>query len=169
MSNDLSERNSSSASPRRIRGLFHAGITVRDMKRALTFYGDLLGLEVQSDVRVVDPWIFRIAGVKGKAIRIVYLRVPESAAFIELLEYEGVRRRSGRSLPSDPGSGHVCLFVDDVDRLHERLLESGFSARSESSVEVVAGSRVVGKVVYAVDPDGYNVELFERQPRHQAP
>ena len=144
-----------------ITGFFHGGITVKDMEKSLKFYRDGLQLEVEFDVLNDKDYLRQVVGMSFSAIRIVYLRIPNSG-FIELLEYQGADRQSAAARPSDFGGGHLCLYVDDVDALTERLHRLGYSARSESAVDIVAGPNIGARVIYMVDPDGYFVELFQR-------
>jgi lactoylglutathione lyase len=145
-------------------GVFHAGVTVGDMERSLGFYRDVLGLEVESDVLIDHPYVFELTAVPATEVRVVFLCVPgsESATRIELLEYRGLERHPASARPCDPGHGHLCLSVADVAEMHARLLAAGYRARSEAPVTYAAGPRKGAKAVYATDPDGYHVELFER-------
>jgi catechol 2,3-dioxygenase-like lactoylglutathione lyase family enzyme len=142
-------------------GFFHAGITVRDMEESLRFYRDALGLEV------IDRWtapgrhVAGILAVSPRELAATFLRVPGSDVQIELFEYRGIERHPASCRPCDWGAGHICLFVDDLDGLYAHLLASGYGARSEV-VRVTRGSFAGAKVVYALDPDGYPVELFQR-------
>lgn len=146
-----------------VTGFFHSGITVKDMDRALVFYRDGLGLEQAFD-RILDaPYIKAVLGLAFDHIRAVYLHIP-GGGFVELLEYAGIERMPAASRPCDPGAGHLCLYVDDVDALHSRLVELGFSARSDRAVDITAGPNKGARSCYLADPDGYAVELFEKPP-----
>jgi lactoylglutathione lyase len=146
-----------------VTGFFHGGITVDDMDRSLVFYRDGLGLEQEFD-RILDaPYLKAVLGLEFDHIRAVYLRIP-GGGFVELLEYVGVERMSAASRPSDYGAGHLCLYVDDVEAMHARLVDLGFSARSSSVVDITAGPNVGARSVYMSDPDGYAVELFQKRP-----
>lgn len=147
-----------------VTGFFHGGITVSDMDRALVFYRDGLGLEQEFD-RILDaPYLKTVLGLAFDHIRAVYLRIP-GGGFIELLEYVGIERGSAASQPCDYGAGHLCLFVDDVEAMHARLIGLGFSARSERVVDITAGPNTGARSCYMVDADGYPVELFQKPPR----
>lgn len=145
-----------------VSGFFHAGVSVSDMDRSLTFYRDALGFELESDFLVEDPYIFRIIALQGRAIRVVFLKIPNSDVRLELLEYQGLERHPGSARPCDPGTGHFCLYVNDVAAMHRKLEAAGFTTRSSAPVEVKQGPRTGAKVIYAIDPDGYHVELFEK-------
>jgi lactoylglutathione lyase len=93
---------------------------------------------------------------------IAMLRIPGSDVEIELLEYKGCERHSGSARPSDFGTGHFALFVHDIERLHADLATRGVPFRSSGPVEMSAGANKGGKSLYALDPDGYLIELHER-------
>jgi catechol 2,3-dioxygenase-like lactoylglutathione lyase family enzyme len=152
-----------------ITGFFHAGVTVSDLDRSLAFYRDLLGLEVSMERVFTEPYIFEIVALQPAAMRIAYLKIPQSPVILELIEFQGIERHSGAARPCDPGSGHFCLYVADVDSLHARLAEGGIRSRSAAPVMVTAGPNRGSKVVYVSDPDGYLVELFERRTAPAVP
>ena len=102
-------------------------------------------------------------GLDFEHIRAVYLRIP-SGDFVEPLEYVGIERMSAESRPCDYGAGHLCLYVDDVEAMHRRLVELGFRARSEDVVDITAGPNLGARSCYMLDPDGYAVELFQKRP-----
>lgn len=144
-----------------VTGFFHGGITVRDMEVSLPFYRDGLGLEVAFD-RILDADYLRtVLNTPLTNMRAVYLHIP-GGGFVELLEYRGVERLSGAARPSDPGSGHLCLYVEGIDELWERLAGMGYSSRSGTPVDITAGPNQGARSIYLRDPDGYAVELFQR-------
>lgn len=146
-----------------VTGFFHGGITVKDMDRTLAFYREGLGLEQEFD-RILDGAYLKVVlGLKFDHIRAVYLRIP-GGGFVELLEYVGIERMSAATRPCDYGSGHLCLYVDDVEAMHARLVGLGFAARSEQIVEITSGPNQGARSCYMADPDGYAVELFQKRP-----
>jgi lactoylglutathione lyase len=145
----------------RVTGFYHAGVTVRDMDAALRFYRDALGLEVEANRRLDGRDAEPVVGVEPEAIVAVMLRVPDSEVRVELFEYEGIERHSASCRPCDYGSGHLCLFVDDAEAVHRRLVELGYSSR-KPVFAIPAGRHAGAKAVYTIDPDGYHVELYER-------
>jgi lactoylglutathione lyase len=146
-----------------ITGFFHGGVTVSDMARALIFYRDGLGLEIEFDRRLDAPYLKAVLGLEFDYIRAVYLRIP-GGGFVELLEYHGVERLSAQSRPCDYGAGHLCLYTDDVEAMHARLVALGFGARSDSVVDITAGPNQGARSCYMSDHDGYAVELFQKRP-----
>jgi lactoylglutathione lyase len=146
-----------------VTGFFHGGITVSDMDRALVFYRDGLGLEQEFD-RILDgPYLKTVLGLAFDHIRAVYLRIP-GGGFVELLEYVGIERFPAAARPCDYGAGHLCLYVDDVEAMHARLVALGFEARSEHVVDITVGPNQGARSCYMADPDGYPVELFQKRP-----
>ncbi len=146
-----------------VTGFFHAGVTVSDMDRALTFYRDGLGLEQAFD-RILDaPYLKAVLGLTFDHLRVVYLNLP-GGGFVELLEYSGIERMPAASRPCDYGAGHLCLYVDDVEAMHARLVGLGFGARSDEVVDIAAGPNQGARSCYMADPDGYAVELFQKRP-----
>jgi glyoxylase I family protein len=149
----------------RVVGFHHAGVTVTSLETSLRLYRDVLGLELQVRRRITEPYVFEFTGVDAVAVSVAFLSVPGSDAQVELLEYEGVRRTSAASSPCDPANAHLCLLVEDLSALFERLVGAGFHARSKAPVEIPVGPNAGGKLLYAVDPDGVFIELLEAPPR----
>lgn len=144
-----------------VTGFFHGGVTVQDMDRSLVFYRDGLGLEIEWERKLDAPYLKAVLGLEFDHIRGVYLRLP-GGGFVELLEYVGIERLSAASRPCDFGAGHLCLYVDDVEALHARLVGLGFAARSTAVVDITAGPNAGARSCYMTDPDGYAVELFQK-------
>jgi lactoylglutathione lyase len=145
-----------------ISGFFHGGITVSDMDRALRFYRDGLGLELEFDRELDAPYLREVLGLEFASIRAVYLRIP-GGGFVELLEYRGIERLPAASRPCDFGAGHLCFYVEGIDEVFERLSGLGYRARSAGVVDITAGPNTGARSVYVADPDGYPVELFQRR------
>jgi catechol 2,3-dioxygenase-like lactoylglutathione lyase family enzyme len=147
------------------------GITVSDLDRSLGFYCGLLGLELLWRRVYEEGEIASIVGVpEATSFDIAMLRVPGGELEVELLEYRGCERRLGAadpcepSDPSQPGSGHFAVFVDDIERLHDDLKARGVRFRSDGPVEMTAGANRGGKSLYSHDPDGFVVEFHQRPP-----
>jgi lactoylglutathione lyase len=152
----------SGASVAHVTGFFHAGITVRDMDESLAFYRDGLGLEQQFDRLIDADYLREVLDLEFSVIRAVYLTIP-GGGIVELLEYRGLERLSARSRPNDYGAGHLCLYVDDVAAMTQRLRGFGGTSRSEGVVSITSGPNQGATSIYMLDPDGYAVELFERK------
>lgn len=145
-----------------ITGIFHGGVTVSDMDRALRFYRDGLGLEVEFDTVLDGPYLPVVLGLTFETIRAVYLRLP-GGQFIELLEYRGIERLPATSRPCDYGAGHLCLYVEGIDEIFQKLSDMSYRARSAGPVDITQGPNAGARSIYLLDPDGYAVELFQRR------
>ena len=51
--------------------------------------------------------------------------IPGSETQVELLEYRGCEQVSGAAPPSHHGTGHFCVFVDDIDGAPRRSRREG--------------------------------------------
>lgn len=149
-----------------VQGLYHVGITVADMDKSLRFYRDGLLLNVERDVVRDADFLRDILQLPVKSMRIVFLDVP-GGGVVELLEHRGIERLPAAARPCDPGAGHACFFVDDIDAVTLRLQEMGFNSRSSKPIEVTEGAAIGVKGIYFSDPDGFLVELWQKAPTSQ--
>ena len=119
-----------------IRAIHHVSLLVNDTGRALKFYRDLLGLEVDgSRPEMVYPG--------------AWLRLDN--AQIHLLELPDVLR--GTERPEHGGRDrHVALSVADMDALMAALEVAGVAY-------TLSGSRRL--TLFCRDPDGNAIELVE--------
>jgi lactoylglutathione lyase len=144
-----------------VTGFFHGGITVSDMDQSITFYRDGLGLEPAFDRVLEADYLRTVLALPLTSIRAVYLHIP-GGGFVELLEYRGVERLPAASRPCDPGAGHLCLYVEGIDEIWERMRGMGYQSRSGAPVDITAGPNAGARSIYLLDPDGYPIELFQR-------
>ena len=147
-----------------IKGARHGGITVSDMDRSLEFYCSLLGLELVWRGELEEQ-VQEIVGVpEATSFDIAFLRIPGSETQVELLEYRGIEKVSGATAPSCHGTGHFCVFVQEIDALYEDLAAKGVQFKSHGPVEMRTGPNKGGKSLYSLDPDGYVFEFHQRPP-----
>ena len=152
---------SAADSPVKVLSTGHTGITVSDLDRSIRFYRDLLGCEVSRPVRAEGPFFEAITGVPGCQMEVAFVRLP--AHVIELLCYSNPRGRASSLRACDPGFMHVCLKVEALGEVVERVQSAGFQA--VGAIQTAAGGPVDGlKVVYVRDPDGVVLELIEEPP-----
>jgi lactoylglutathione lyase len=149
----------------RVAGLWHSGLTVRDLEASLAYYCDGLGLE-HLFTRDVDPRLgAEIWGCPDPVARVAFLRVPGSDTQLELFEFDHGETPAPPPLqPWETRHTHVCFYVDDLDGLYERMSAQGHRFRSPGPVPITTGPLAGARALYAVDPDGVSVELFERPP-----
>lgn len=143
-------------------GVSHFGIQVADLERSVRFYGDVLGLEIVARWVRDQEYIQELVGYPGVELHVAVFRLPHSDLFLEVLEYRNVKKHLIDPSTANPGTAHFCLYVDDLDRLHERLASAGVRFVSEVKSPNIGPNRG-GKAIYMIDPDGIRVELIETQ------
>ncbi len=142
--------------------LDHVSVTVGDLERALAFYRDLLALPVlgvgEEEGYPLPP------GAGAARARFRFADIDMGAGqLLELLQYLAPRGVPLRQRVWDPGSGHVAVRVQGLDRLLERLAAAGFPPRfPPTRLTDVPPWWQGARVVYVTDPDGVTVELVER-------
>ena len=147
-----------------VTGFFHAGVTVKDMDVSLGFYRDGLGLDVAFLGESAIQYARKIWNLDPERVRVAFLKVANSDAFVELFEFQGLERHPASARPADYGAGHMCLFVDDLEALHARMAQLGFTSRAGQVVTIEDGPHAGSKVAYLIDPDGYHVECYQKAP-----
>lgn len=124
-----------------IKGIAHAAFTVRDMEKSLGFYCGVLGFEKAFELNRPDgePWI-------------VYLKVSRGQ-FIELF-YGGKERTE-----SSAGYSHLCLEVDDIHEIADRIKSRGAALDSGPSQGMDTNWQC-----WVKDPDGNRIEMMQLNP-----
>jgi catechol 2,3-dioxygenase-like lactoylglutathione lyase family enzyme len=127
-----------------VRALDHFVLRVVDLERSLAFYRGLLGLGVEGleeHRRGEKPF--------------VSLRIGES-----LLDLVPDPTFDPAGAASVGGFVHFCLTLDGLDAAVTRLRAAGARFLHDDPVPR-GGARGIGPSIYALDPDGYVVELKE--------
>jgi lactoylglutathione lyase len=146
----------------RVQRLGHVGLTVSDLDASLVFWRDHVRLRELG--RGVVQWehLDRIIGLDHTEIEWAELELP-GGVILELFAY---RSPPGAPLPpggmNRPGMAHICLEVDHIERVVERLEAAGYRARSRELVTIPRGAYKDFKCIYFLDPDGVTLELNER-------
>lgn len=126
----------------------HSMIRVLDEARAVEFYDRAFGLKVET--RLDFP-----------AFTLVYLRNPEADFELELTI------NKDRTEPYDLGDGygHLAFVVDELESEHARLTELGYAPRK--LVDFAPAGEVIARFFFIADPDGYQIEVLQRQGRYR--
>jgi catechol 2,3-dioxygenase-like lactoylglutathione lyase family enzyme len=135
----------------------HVAISVRDMDRALHFYRDLLGFELDWELDHVSHEIVdKIVGLKEVDAHMAML-----SGYGTRLEFFHYYNPTGEECAPrrqcDFGITHICLHVEDVRGTYDRLVEKGVEFHSPPQ-----NRRPDGWVTYMKDPEGVVVELLNR-------
>jgi methylmalonyl-CoA/ethylmalonyl-CoA epimerase len=125
--------------------LDHVGIAVDDLAKALVFYRDLLGLEVEGPEEV-----------PSQKVRAHF--IPAGGASLELLEATAPDSPIARYVAKrGPGVHHITLRVDDIVEALARLKAGGARLIDEAPREGAGGSLVA--FVHPASAHGVLVEL----------
>ena len=89
-----------------------------------------------------------------------HLAFTGDAQRIELFEYLVPAPAGQAAEPRHIGITHICLRVEDLGAMHERLRDAGVAFVSPP-VLVDTGANAGGLGLYLHDPDGALVELFQ--------
>jgi len=144
----------------RVTGIHHTSFTVSNIERSLDFYERLLGCEVLWRREITEEYFRDIVGFPQCKVIAVHLHIPGSTHILELFEYVTPRGASADMRTNNPGSAHIALSVKDLPALYKELASKGVHFRS-APVKIFAGPNRGGCSVYALDPDGITVELFQ--------
>lgn len=120
-----------------INAIHHVSLIVSDTERALTFYRDLLGLQVDAsrpDLGYPGVWL----SVAGQQIHLLELPNPDSV--------EGRPEHGGRDR-------HVAFSVKSISELTSRL--------QQQRIDFTA-SRSGRAALFCRDPDGNALEFIEQ-------
>lgn len=140
-------------------GFSHSGITVADLDRSIAFYG-LLGYEVIARWVRTEEYLRELVGYPTVEMHAAVLRHDRVGVFLELLEYRNIERVEIDPSNGNPGTAHICLFVEGFEALWERLEAAGVESVSRP-VSPTVGPNKGALAIYLIDPDGHRVELVE--------
>jgi lactoylglutathione lyase len=126
----------------------HSMIRVLDEARSVRFYEAAFGLEVADRFPFAD-------------FTILYLRNPESDFELELTV------NHGRTEPYAPGDGygHLAFAVDDLDAERRRFEGLGLAPTPVKRLD--RDGRPLAAFFFVADPDGYKIEVLQRQGRYR--
>lgn len=124
----------------------HSMIRVLDEEKSRSFYKSAFGLDV-ADRLDFDTFT------------LIYLRNEETPFELELTI------NKGRTEPYNLGDGygHLAVSVDDLDAIHTRL--KGLDYKVRDIVEFKRDGTMIARFFFVEDPDGYKIEVLERQGR----
>jgi len=142
----------------------HFSATVADMDRALSFWHDVLGLELLGRGVVEYEHLDRIVGLSDTTIEWAELKIP-GGGIVELFRYLNPPGTPVTGKVNDPGRTHLCLEAEDIDGLVARIHQAGHRTMHPEPVKIPRGDWQGFRSIYAVAPDDVVVELVER-PRH---
>lgn len=146
---------------------------VADAERALTFYHDVLGMDLPPvpagapPVVIPRPYLTTaeiqdLYDASGTPYRVTQAMIAESPMRDENVEWNVEGRKPIRPRLQDPGAGVMVMHVRDLDAIMARVKQAK-AAVVTSGGEPVATTGPEGKSrrVVLKDPDGFYVELIQ--------
>ncbi len=135
----------------------HVGVVVDDLAAATAFFVGL-GFEREGGTTVEGEVVDRINGLDGVRAEVVMVRTPDGSGRLELIKYHAPAYDEGPyPWPANrPGFRHVCVEVEDLNAIVDRLRDDGFDTVGE-----VQDYGNIYRLVYVRGPEGLIVELAE--------
>jgi lactoylglutathione lyase len=125
----------------------HSNIRVLDEQRSIAFYRQAFDLDVVDRVPFDD-------------FTLVFLRNPESEFELELTVNHG----HSEPYTHGTGYGHLAVSVDDLEGALEKCTHLGLDPTPIK--ELHSNGRLAVRFFFVQDPDGYKVEVVQRQGRY---
>lgn len=136
----------------------HTSFTVSDLDRSISFYRNLLGLELISLTGRDPAFSEKVTGIPGANLKIAYLQAPGHR--LELIQYLNPPGEKLDCRTNNIGSAHLAFNVDNLPALYADLKAKGVQFKSEP-LEVPAGPNKGTMAVYFTDPDGITLEFLQ--------
>ncbi|AQX53386.1 VOC family protein [Priestia flexa] len=126
-----------------ILGFGHVGIQVKNIQESITFYTEIVGLELLETFPHTDP-----------SLKLAFLGI-DNNIIVELIE------GYNPSLPSEGKVHHFALTVDNIEEERSRLKNLNVSFVDEEIVTLPNGA----KYLFFYGPDGEWIEYMEVKTR----
>lgn len=144
-------------------GIDHTAIGVSSTENSLKFYRDILGFAVKGESWNYGTEQEHLNNVEGASLHISGLGA-SSGPGVEFLQY--LQPGPGRPYPADSRSDDLwhwqtTLFVKNIDELHKKLSDAGYSFVSKSMAENKTG-QTYSKSFIVRDADGHAMLLIEK-------
>lgn len=149
--------------------VWHIGITVSDMDRAIRFYSECFGMQLRHRQIQDNPYSRQLVGYPDGSFEVAQLvftgaDAPPSGHVLELVHYFRPVEEQLEVGNAQPGAMHIAFHTDDIFETVERLLARGARLTSEPQ-QITAGINTGGYAVYLRDPDNVPLELVQPPAR----
>src|SRR5262249_37394694 len=131
-----------------------------EMDKSVRFWTEHLGFRAASVSPRSGEWQEQATGVPGAALMIAHLY--GHGAHVEFIQYLQGSIEGSPPQPAMPCAAHVCLEVEDIETMWNRLLAAGGAPQGQ--IATVTNGPVKGlRAGYLRDPNGILIELMEVQ------
>ncbi|MGB6946782.1 MAG: VOC family protein [Bryobacteraceae bacterium] len=136
--------------------------TMENAKSTAKFYTGMLGIELNGPTAFSkDPAILKLVGApKGTEFRKLSGTLPGPPAYVEFTEFRGVPRTKFHLRVRDPGAPAMAIQVINLNGMVEEMKAAGVNLISTNGQIVDFGGGTHN--IFVEDPNGMNLELFER-------
>ncbi len=142
-------------------GLHHIGMSIADLETALAFWESFLGAPARWRTTLDRPYLGRVVGYPGIAIRAAFVDLPGGNT-LELLDYQLPHKQPNPEATANPGNVHLCLRVDDAAIAWRRAVDAGARpVDPDGPVNIDGGPNKGARAAYLRIHDGITLELFQ--------
>ena len=136
----------------------HIGVTVSDIEKTSEFYIKYFGFEKDYEYRF-DEEFFKKRHAQfrqpaGVTCRVQMMRAPDGV-LLALFQFSNTE--AGEACWPRTGYNHICLRVDGLPALCERMVADGVEILMPPEIR----TRKDGHWIYLKDPDGNFIELWD--------
>ena len=147
-----------------VRGINHIGLTVPDIKAAVTFFVDVMGCQKATSFGPFrddkGDFMKDLVDVDPRAVinEITLLRCL-SGSNIELFDYSAPDKKDVRPRNSDNGGHHIAFYVDDIDAAAKYLTAKGIRTL-KGPMPINEGPVAGQSILYFFTPWGLQLEAI---------
>ena len=127
-----------------LKSFFHTGFVVADIDKSISFYQNVMGLQVVMQDERSGEYAEKLLGFTGAHIKIAYLGIGDGH-LLELIEYVVPRSNIPSINRNDLGASHICFIVEDIDSYYTNMSANGLRFINPPSY-LYDGDRVCAKL-----------------------
>jgi catechol 2,3-dioxygenase-like lactoylglutathione lyase family enzyme len=134
----------------------HVGIVVKNLKKQLYFYKNILGFEVYYDKIEKGKFVNEILNLSNSEIHILKLGI-NGKPIIELLKFLNEKTKTTSKRVNSCGITHVAITVNNLDNVYVNLLKNKIKTFSKPKIS----ENNKHKVLFCLDYEKNILELVE--------
>jgi catechol 2,3-dioxygenase-like lactoylglutathione lyase family enzyme len=142
--------------------------TMESAEATAKFYNGMMGLELTGPSAFSkDPAMLKLVGApEGAEFRKLTGVIPGPPAYVEFTEFRGMPRTKFHLRVRDPGAPAMAIQVINLNGMVAQMKAAGTNLMSANGQIVDFGNGTHN--IFVEDPNGMNIELFERSGPPQA-